>query len=118
VFGSDDERLAGLPTEARTPAQVRENWDAIKKSEPGRADGSHGPIPENLPALLYARKLLKRSRRRDPGSESEHGSDSAYERIGDELLALVERSIELEVDPEIALRHSADRFRERANADG
>src|SRR5437867_2968903 len=33
--GADEQALEDLPTEARTPAQVRENWEAIKRREPG-----------------------------------------------------------------------------------
>ena len=40
------------------PSEVRENWDAIKRREPG-ADPL-GDMPENLPALLYAAQALQR----------------------------------------------------------
>ena len=36
------------------------NWDAIKRDEPGREPGVFGEVPENLPALLHARKLQRR----------------------------------------------------------
>jgi XTP/dITP diphosphohydrolase/tetrapyrrole methylase family protein/MazG family protein/ATP diphosphatase len=120
VFESDADSMASLPTDAQTPAQVRQNWDEIKRSETGRAGNPFGDIPTNLPSLLYARKVLKRSGRVAATSktESQHGSADAYEQVGDELLALVERAHELEVDPEIALRRSADRLRERASERG
>ncbi len=41
---------------------VRSNWDRIKREQEGR--GSAGPfadVPENLPGLLYARKLQRRA---------------------------------------------------------
>jgi MazG family protein len=146
VFGTEgSDPLADLPTEARTPAQVRENWDAIKRTEsvPG-ADPLAG-IPETLPALMYARKLQRRaaggSDRTDPRraldelrrvvenaaevvalggdtkeaqEQTRHGSEQLYEQIGELLFAAVELSRSVQVDPELALRHCADRFREGA----
>jgi MazG family protein len=62
VFGGEGaEKLAGLPTEARTPAQVRENWDAIKRAESGGGLDSPAGVGEGLPALIYARKLQRRA---------------------------------------------------------
>jgi MazG family protein len=63
VFGNGgaEDPLAGLPTEARTPAQVRENWDAIKRAESAAAEYPLSGIPEILPALSYARKLQRRA---------------------------------------------------------
>ncbi|MBI4730239.1 MAG: nucleoside triphosphate pyrophosphohydrolase [Acidobacteria bacterium] len=40
--------------------QVVENWDAIKQAEKGRESALEG-IPESLPALAYAQKLLRRA---------------------------------------------------------
>jgi uncharacterized protein YabN with tetrapyrrole methylase and pyrophosphatase domain len=149
VFGGDDEALAGLPTEARTPAQVRENWDAIKRTESPAGEHPLSGIPETLPALTYARKLQRRAaggsdrgdpgmtlatvraslaqaeeavREEEPGPEAqentEHASPLLYERVGDLLFAAVELARSLQVDPELALRRSADRFRARATQAG
>jgi XTP/dITP diphosphohydrolase/tetrapyrrole methylase family protein/MazG family protein/ATP diphosphatase len=150
VFGGDDEEaLAGLPTEARTPAQVRENWDAIKRTESPAGEHPLSGIPETLPALTYARKLQRRAaggsdrgdpgvtlaslraslaqaeeavREEEPGPEAqentEHASPLLYERVGDMLFAAVELARSLQVDPELALRRSADRFRARATQAG
>jgi MazG family protein len=143
VFGPDTgDPLEGLPTEARTPAQVRENWDAIKRREPGGEQPLAG-VPETLPALLYARKLQRRaaggSDRTDPrqalaelearveraalaleaegGSadaqeETRHGSERVYEAIGELLFSAVELARALQVDPELALRAASNRFRD------
>ena len=49
--------------EAESAAQVLRNWDRIKREEEGRG-GEKEPfadVPENLPALLYARKLQRRA---------------------------------------------------------
>jgi MazG family protein len=147
VFGENAARLGDLPTAARTPAEVRENWDAIKRSEPGAKDDPLAGVTEALPALLYARKLQRRaeggSDRRNPrdaldglrdtvdriadavaregpsAAEQEgtrHGSDLLYEHVGDLLFAAVELSRSLQVDPEIALRAAANRFRSAAGA--
>ena len=48
-------------TAAETAGEVLRNWDAIKRDEPGREGGIFGDVPENLPALLHARKLQRRA---------------------------------------------------------
>jgi uncharacterized protein YabN with tetrapyrrole methylase and pyrophosphatase domain len=52
VFGDREVANAG---------EVLRNWDQIKQSEEGRAQGLFGDVPENLPGPLYARKLLRRA---------------------------------------------------------
>ncbi len=55
--------------EAETPentavntAEVLARWDRIKREQEGRVrDGPFSDVPENLPGLLYARKLLRRA---------------------------------------------------------
>src|SRR3984885_6098221 len=47
-------------TEVADAAEVLRNWDQIKSTEPGREPGIFGEVPENLPALLHARKLQRR----------------------------------------------------------
>jgi MazG family protein len=46
--------------EARTAGRVRETWDRIKRDEEGR-EGVFHDVPENLPGLLYARKIQRRA---------------------------------------------------------
>ena len=131
VFGED---LESLPTEARTPSEVRQNWDAIKQSEPGAGE-PFGSLPENLPALLYARKLQRRvaggddvspwdalsgiaravgDAERVVAAEAQEGA--SFDRIGELLFACVELARAMGVDPEIALRRRADEFRDRAGS--
>ena len=103
--------------EASTAAEVLRNWDEIKRGEEGREPGIFGDVPENLPAPLYARKLLRRASsagRALPSMPLEEriGADD-FESVGDLMLAVVARARELRVDPELALRSAADRFRER-----
>jgi MazG family protein len=45
--------------EVEHAAEVLRNWDAIKRTEPGREAGIFGEVPENLPALLHARKVQR-----------------------------------------------------------
>jgi MazG family protein len=119
VFGAGASPLEGLPTDAETPQQVRENWDAIKRREPGAGDG----IARSLPALLYAAKLQKRlgapkaephealgRASRELAEMETSSSEKAYEGIGELLLAVVALARSLDVDPEVALRVAADRL--------
>ena len=48
-------------TEVAGAEEVLRNWDQIKRSEAGRDPGLFGEVPENLPALLHARKLQRRA---------------------------------------------------------
>ncbi len=135
VFGEGPAELDSLPTQARTPLEVRENWDAIKRTESPGAE-PFGSLPENLPSLLYAAKLQRRAARNEEVSardalssitravDAAAGSvtarepdrDELYERIGELLFACVELARAAGVDPEIALRHSAEGFREQAGS--
>jgi XTP/dITP diphosphohydrolase/tetrapyrrole methylase family protein/MazG family protein/ATP diphosphatase len=96
-------------------AEVLRNWDEIKSGEEGREPGIFGEVPENLPGPLYARKMLRRAS--SAGVAIEHPSvrDLAdaddFESVGDLLFAAVAMARERKVDPELALRSAADRFR-------
>jgi len=46
---------------ARDAQDVLAKWDAIKRGEAGRDTSLFGEVPENLPALLHARKLQRRA---------------------------------------------------------
>src|SRR3954453_15814606 len=108
-------------TEANTAGEVLRNWDRIKREEEGRgADDPFADVPENLPALLYARKMQRRAA--SAGLAGEEASermpepelrDTAEQWIGEALFSLVDVSRRLRVDPELALRAAADRFRDR-----
>jgi XTP/dITP diphosphohydrolase len=104
VFGppSDDH-----PDDA---AAVNEVWQAIKERDKPRASLTDG-LPDTLPALLYAAKVLERSepaRIRLRPTEEEDPSDRR--RIGDRLLALVAEAVEEGIDPEQALRDALRRL--------
>jgi uncharacterized protein YabN with tetrapyrrole methylase and pyrophosphatase domain len=95
VFGSVD---------ADTADEVRRNWDQIKRDD--ERDGAiFGDIPENLPSTLYAKKVLKRA------ENAGFVLDSNSEYPGERLLAAVRAAVDAGVDPELALRRAADRFK-------
>ena len=103
-------------TEVSGAAEVLRNWDEIKRGEEGREPGIFGDVPENLPAPLYARKLLRRASsagvalpKMTVAGRAEAGD---FESIGELMLAVVARARELQVDPELALRSAADRLRD------
>ena len=110
--------------EAETAGEVLRNWDRIKREEEGRGAGEpFADVPENLPALLYARKLQRRAQSAGlEGAEPEQRiahpvTRQAAERwIGEALFALVDVARRLRVDPELALRATALRFRERVGS--
>ena len=115
--------------EAESAGEVLRNWDQIKQTEPGRERGLFAEVPENLPGPLYARKVQRRAASSgfDPlGAEEaleavrattdEADRDGSFEAVGDMLFAAVNAARKLKVDPELALRASAERFRGRLEA--
>jgi MazG family protein len=107
-------------------ADVLRNWDAIKRTEPGRERAIFGDVPENLPALLHARKLQRRAASagldveevpfdalHDLADALEGSADErepAFATLGDLLFAATNVARKLHLDPELALRSSAARF--------
>ncbi|MDQ3724017.1 MAG: nucleoside triphosphate pyrophosphohydrolase [Actinomycetota bacterium] len=114
------------PRSTLTSGEVLTNWDAIKATEAGRERGIFGEVPENLPALLYARKVQRRAataglldRATNPSErDGAVDRDAAFEQIGERLFAVVDEARRLRVDPELALRATAQRFRDRHSPDG
>jgi len=121
-------------TEVASAGEVLQNWDAIKATEPGREAGIFGEVPENLPGPLYARKVQRRAAstgfdfERVPFAAIEDevdelraaaaagGCDEVFHEVGDVLFAAVNVARKLKVDPELALRAAADRFRGRVES--
>ncbi len=130
VFGGEAVRTAGA---------VRSRWEELKVEQEGRSGIFHD-VPENLPALLYARKVQRRATsvgfeypdlagaladfedelgefraelpEDEPPAEREPSPRVAAE-LGDVLFALVNVARRMNVDPEVELRASAKRFRAR-----
>ena len=95
VFGPPPDDPADGPQDA---AAVNEVWQAIKERDKPRASHTDG-LPDTLPALLYAAKMVERG-----GSAPAEPAD-----LGDRLLALVEEAVADGVDPEQALRDAVRR---------
>ena len=123
--------------EARTAGRVRANWERIKSEEEGR-EGIFHDVPGALPSLLYARKVQRRAAsinfeypdttgaladledelRELKAALAEAGETAAEtepdphvaEEVGDVLFAAVNVARRLNVDPELALRWTSDRF--------
>ncbi|HSN07181.1 MAG TPA: MazG family protein [Candidatus Angelobacter sp.] len=109
--------------EARTAEEVEASWTELKRREKGRDSVTDG-IPQSLPALTLAAKLLRRSAHVDGvdwvSPELEDAADRAYDAadgdVGDLLLALVARMSDTDEDPEQQLRHAIRRHRARVRA--
>ncbi len=112
--------------QAESAGEVLANWDRIKREVEGRGSDSEpfADVPENLPALLYARKVQRRAassglgglepaeRLADPAAQ-----EAAERWLGEALFALVDVARRLRIDPELALRGAAQRFRSSAASD-
>jgi uncharacterized protein YabN with tetrapyrrole methylase and pyrophosphatase domain len=113
VYGDRDLETAG---------QVLEQWEEIKREVEGT--GEREPLeglPENLPALLYARKVLRRvdpegsagaEKPGGPAADPEERAE-AERMVGELLLESVAVSRHLGVDPELALRQATRRLVDR-----
>jgi uncharacterized protein YabN with tetrapyrrole methylase and pyrophosphatase domain len=109
--------------EVANAGEVLANWDQIKAGEPGREPGIFGEVPENLPALLYARKLQRRAASAGalepaPAAPAPAERDEAFHDVGERLFAAVDEARRLRVDPELALRAASRRFRDRIEPQG
>ena len=116
--------------EAETAGEVLRNWDEIKQGEEGRAPGLFAHVPENLPAPLYARKVQRRAASAgafdleveetmeelagcvEALAHAPEDRDAREGMLGAVLFATVHVARKMRVDPELALRAAAHRFRE------
>jgi MazG family protein len=99
VFGDVD---------AETADEVLRNWNRIKQDDE-RGGELFGDIPETLPSTLYAKKVLKRA------ESAGFRLDSDARNPGERLLAAVREAVDAGVDPELALRQAADRFKDEVD---
>jgi XTP/dITP diphosphohydrolase/tetrapyrrole methylase family protein/MazG family protein/ATP diphosphatase len=113
---------------ARDAAEAIKSWGAAKR-DLERGGEVFGEIPETLPGPLYALKMQKRlanaglrERSADQALgdverlagalREERTREERFEAVGELLFAAVDAARALEVDPELALRHAAERFRQ------
>jgi XTP/dITP diphosphohydrolase/tetrapyrrole methylase family protein/MazG family protein/ATP diphosphatase len=105
-----------------TAGEVLESWAKIKR-ETERDGEVFGDLPENLPATLYAKKILRRAQsaglveRAGPGEGGGPApGDEAFDAIGRQLFEAVKAAGAAGVDPEAALREHARAFKEGIEA--
>jgi nucleoside triphosphate diphosphatase len=126
--------------EAESAGAVRANWEQIKRDQEGRSGIFHD-VPGVLPALLHARKIQRRASAvgfdwhawdgawgdladelrelrealdAAPAPRAEHAPDpEVVHELGDLLFAATNVARLANVDPELALRAAAGRFRDR-----
>lgn len=115
VFAPDGTLRESFPASIES---IVETWHQVKRAEePGRVDPFHG-IPRHLPALALAAKTLRRAG--DPLPEPTAAGPVAQPRteaeLGEQLLAVVQRSIASGLDPERALRSATLQFQDRSRA--
>jgi uncharacterized protein YabN with tetrapyrrole methylase and pyrophosphatase domain len=103
--------------ELETAGEVLSQWEEIKREVEG-GGGEPAELPENLPALLYARKVLRRVDPEGSAGEEKPGGPAADDAtraeaehlVGTLLLEAVAASRRLGVDPELALRNATRRI--------
>ena len=116
-------------TVARDAAEAIRSWGAAKR-DLERGGDVFGEIPETLPGPLYALKMQKRldnaglrERSADEAlgdverlagelGEERSSREERFAAVGELLFAAVDAARALEVDPELALRDAAERFRQ------
>ena len=122
-------------TAAADPAEALSRWDAQKRAEKGQKTVADAmvSVPENLPALWRAEKILKKAaavgfawpdpswtlvKLREETEELAQGMaagdvDNIAEEIGDVLFCAVNAARMLGVDPEAALHRCCEKFTRR-----
>jgi len=95
---------------------VVRQWERIKRDVEAADSDPFATIPETLPALTYARKVLRRADPDSGGAQPRGEERAEAERaVGAALLEAVELSRSLGVDPELCLRAAANEVRSRAS---
>lgn len=109
---------------ADSSTDVLENWERIKKAEKGRTS-AHDGVPTGQPALPLATKLIYRAQKNHlttpghPNLEMRNLAEINEAALGDELLSIISLAVEHDIDPEVALRKAALKFRDQmSNEEG
>ncbi len=101
---------------AETAEAVTANWDRIKKAEkPGRESVLDG-IPQAMPALLLAAKLLGRAEKVGLSPAAAPGVPETEAELGDALLATVVAARAKGLDAERAMRDALRRLQDDIRA--
>jgi MazG family protein len=127
----------GAQSGLHSPAQVKARWEELKREQEDRQEIFYS-VPENLPALLHARKVQRRvvalgydwpdlagplakvreeldelaaevGRAGRPSPETEP-DPRVVDEVGDVLFTVVNLARGLNVDPELALRQTTRKF--------
>lgn len=99
------------------PEAVKNNWEKLKAKEKNRTHAFEG-VPRQLPALLFASKILVRLEKYQPDFSTQVSSkveelleeNATDAELGQILLEVVKRSKDLGLEPEIALRNAVLRL--------
>ncbi|MBP2217831.1 MazG nucleotide pyrophosphohydrolase domain-containing protein [Arthrobacter sp. CAN_C5] len=113
VFAADGSLRASFPA---TTDSIVETWHRVKRAEePRREDPFHG-IPRQLPALALAAKTLRRIPvgLPEPIAPLPGAAPRTETELGDLLLAVVQQSTAVGLDPELALRSAVLRLQARS----
>jgi len=103
-------------TVADTPDAVMANWDKLKAVEkPGRESVLDG-IPQAMPSLLLAAKLVGRAEKVGLEPVAADAVPATEAELGDELLATVVAARAAGLDPERALRDALRRLQAEIRA--
>ena len=108
VFPPEGTDAAGGATDV---ASLSRTWEEIKRDETGRTSVMDG-LPDQLPSLLWAHKVLRKA----DAAGHPWTPEGAGDDIGERLLALVHAARAADVDPETALRTAAARVRDQVCA--
>ncbi len=110
--------------DARSVDEVIQRWEEIKKEQKAHRESVLEGIPEKLSALARAASVLKRSRDVLQAPAPTHPRPQTEGELGAELLAMVARAREQDLDAERALRVATRKWeelvreQERASRDG
>ena len=98
--------------EVDSSADVLENWERIKREEKGRTS-AHDGVPTGQPSLPLATKLIYRAQKNHLPMPVHPDSEMVIdeESFGQELLSLISWAVAHEIDPELALRKAALKYR-------